>query len=118
MRLEALELDKNLEEYKMNQDVYVVVGEGGVHKTLVGEAGPKDQPDYEFQVFLKADSLDDAVDVAAEYLENEGWQGIDWQKGGTVGESMIDENVEEAYERAVAGDVAAIIYATSGTEVD
>lgn len=102
----------------MSKEVYVVVGEGGVHKTLVGEAGPKDQPDYEFQVFLQAKDLDQAVEVAAEYLENEGWQGIDWQKGGAVDESMIDEDVEEAFERAIAGEVAAIIYASSGTEVD
>lgn len=102
----------------MSKEVYVVVGEGGVHKTLVGEAGPKDQPNYEFQVFLQAKDLDQAVEVAAEYLENEGWQGIDWQKGGAVDESMIDEDVEEAFERAIAGEVAAIIYASSGTEVD
>lgn len=102
----------------MSKEIYVVIGEGGVHKTLVGEAGPKDQPDYEFQVFLQADDLDEAVAVAAEYLENEGWQGIDWEKGGVVDESLVDEEVEEAYERAVAGDVAAIIYASSGTEVD
>lgn len=102
----------------MDKDIYVVVGEGGVHKTLVGEAGPKDQPDYEFQIFLQADDLDLAVSMAAEYMANEGWQGIDWQKGGVVDESMIDEDVEEAFERAVAGDVAAIIYASSGTELD
>ncbi len=102
----------------MGKDIYVVVGEGGVHKTLVGEAGPKDQPEYEFQVFLQADDLDLAVSMAAEYMTNEGWQGIDWQKGGVVDESMIDEEVEEAFERAVAGDVAAIIYASSGTEMD
>lgn len=102
----------------MGKDIYVVVGEGGVHKTLVGEAGPKDQPEYEFQVFLEADDLDIAVSMAAEYMANEGWQGIDWQKGGVVDESMIDEEVEEAFERAVAGDVAAIIYASSGTELD
>lgn len=102
----------------MGKDIYVVVGEGGVHKTLVGEAGPKDQPEYEFQIFLQADDLDVAVSIAAEYMANEGWQGIDWQKGGLVDESMIDEEVEEAFERAVAGDVAAIIYASSGTELD
>ncbi|MGJ8534049.1 MAG: hypothetical protein ACSHYC_17815 [Alphaproteobacteria bacterium] len=102
----------------MGKDIYVVVGEGGVHKTLVGEAGPKDQPEYEFQIFLQADDLDVAVSMAAEYMANEGWQGIDWQKGGLVDESMIDEEVEEAFERAVAGDVAAIIYASSGTELD
>ncbi len=102
----------------MSKDVYVVVGEGGVHKSLVGEAGPKDQPDYGFQVFLQASDLDEAVDLAAAYLEKEGWQGIDWQKGGLVDESMIDEDVEEAFDRAVTGEVAAIIYATSGTEVD
>jgi len=102
----------------MGKDIYVVVGEGGVHKTLVGEAGPKDQPEYEFQVFLQAADLDIAVSMAAEYMANEGWQGIDWQKGGVVDESMIDEEVEEAFERAVAGDVAAIIYASSGTEMD
>ncbi|MCR9239705.1 MAG: hypothetical protein NXI17_23795 [Alphaproteobacteria bacterium] len=102
----------------MSKDIYVVVGEGGVHKTLVGEAGPKDQPEYEFQIFLQADNLDVAVSTAAEYMANEGWQGIDWQKGGVVDESMIDEDVEEAFERAVAGDVAAIIYASSGTELD
>jgi len=102
----------------MGKDIYVVVGEGGVHKTLVGEAGPKDQPEYEFQIFLQADDLDIAVSMAAEYMANEGWQGIDWQKGGVVDESMIDEEVEEAFERAVAGDVAAIIYASSGTEMD
>lgn len=102
----------------MDKDIYVVVGEGGVHKTLVGEAGPKDQPDYEFQIFLQADDLDLAVSMAAEYMANEGWQGIDWQKGGVVDESMIDEDVEEAFKRAVAGDVAAIIYASSGTELD
>mgnify|MGYP000303666238 CR=1 FL=1 len=60
----------------MNKEIYVVVGEGGIHKSLVGEAGPKDQPAYEFQVFLKAEDLDEAVDIAAEYLEDEGWQGI------------------------------------------
>ena len=102
----------------MSKDVYVVVGEGGVHESLVGEAGPKDQPDYGFQVFLQASDLDEAVDLAAAYLEKEGWQGIDWQKGGLVDESMVDEDVEEAFDRAVAGEVAAIIYATSGTEVD
>lgn len=102
----------------MSKDIYVVVGEGGVHKTLIGEAGPKDQPDYGFQVFLQASDLDEAVDVAAAYLEKEGWQGIDWQKGGMVDESMIDEDVEEAFERAATGEVAAIIYASSGTEVD
>lgn len=102
----------------MGKDIYVVVGEGGIHKTLVGEAGPKDQPEYEFQIFLQADDLDIAVSMAAEYMANEGWQGIDWQKGGVVDESMIDEEVEEAFERAVAGDVAAIIYASSGTELD
>ncbi|WP_306257549.1 hypothetical protein [Pararhizobium sp. IMCC21322] len=102
----------------MGKDIYVVVGEGGVHKTLVGEAGPKDQPEYEFQIFLQADDLDMAVSLAAEYMANEGWQGIDWQKGGIVDESMIDEEVEEAFERAVAGEVAAIIYASSGTELD
>lgn len=102
----------------MSKDVYVVVGEGGVHKTLVGEAGPKDQPEYEFQVFLQADDLDTAVSMAAEYMENEGWQGIDWQKGGAVDESMIEEDVEEAFERAEAGEVAAIIYASSGTEME
>ncbi|MFK8033470.1 MAG: hypothetical protein AB8B94_04920 [Hyphomicrobiales bacterium] len=100
----------------MSKDIYVVVGEGGIHKTLVGEAGPKDQPTYEFQVFLKADDLDEAVDVAAEYLEDEGWQGIDWQKGGVVDATDIDEDVEEAYERAQQGDVAAIIYAASGED--
>lgn len=102
----------------MSKDVYVVVGEGGVHKSLVGEAGPKDQPDYGFQVFLQASDLEEAVDLAAAYLEKEGWDGIDWQKGGLVDESMIDEDVEEAFDRAVTGEVAAIIYATSGTEVD
>lgn len=102
----------------MGKDIYVVVGEGGVHETLVGEAGPKDQPEYEFQIFLQADDLDKAVSLAAEYMAKEGWQGIDWQKGGLVDESMIDEDVEEAFERAVAGDVAAIIYASSGTELD
>lgn len=102
----------------MSKEIYVVIGEGGVHSTLVGEAGPKEQPDYGFQVFLQADDLDEAVAVAAEYLENEGWKGIDWQKGGVIDESMIDEDVEEAFERAVAGDVAAIIYATSGDELD
>tara|TARA_R110002124_G_scaffold92914_1_gene235992 strand:+ start:12220 stop:12528 length:309 start_codon:yes stop_codon:yes gene_type:complete len=102
----------------MTKDIYVVIGEGGVHQTLIGEAGPRDQPEYGFQVFLQAEDLDQAVAVAAEYLEQEGWQGIDWQKGGAVAESMIDEDLEEAYERALAGDVAAIIYASSGTEED
>lgn len=102
----------------MSKEIYVVVGEGGVHETLVGEAGPKDQPAYEFQVFLQADDLDEAVDVAAEYLEGEGWKGIDWQKGGVVDDTHIDEDIEEAYERAQQGDVAAIIYASSGADQD
>lgn len=105
-----------LEETRMSKEIYVVVGEGGVHQTLVGEAGPKDLPTYEFQAFLKADDLDEAVDVAAEYLENEGWQGIDWKKGGIVDDTQIDEDIEEAYERAQHGDVAVIIYASAGDD--
>lgn len=100
----------------MSKEIYVVVGEGGVHKSLVGEAGPKDRRAYEFQVFLQADDMDEAVDVAAQYLEDEGWMDIDWQKGGVVDGTQIDEDIEEAYERAQQGDVAAIIYASSGTD--
>ncbi|MEP0521527.1 MAG: hypothetical protein ABJO54_20110 [Hyphomicrobiales bacterium] len=102
----------------MSKEIFVVVGEGGIHMTLIGEAGPKDRPAYEFQVFLQAEDLDEAVDVAAEYLEAEGWQGIEWQKGGIVDDTHIDEDIEEAYERAQQGDVAAIIYASSGDDTD
>ena len=94
-------------------EIYVMVEEGGIHKTLAGEADPRDLPAYEFQVFPQADSLDEAVGVAAEHLQAEGWQGIDWQKGGIVDATQIDEDIEEAYERATEGHVAAIIYASS-----
>ncbi len=94
--------------------IFVVVGEGGTHETLVpADDTDAPEPGYAFEVFVKASNLEEAVYRADDQLADEGWQDIEWVRAGEVEESVVDEDTVEVYERAKAGEVAIILYALS-----
>lgn len=96
--------------------IYVVVGEGGTHETLVAKNGGE-QIDYQFQVFLKADELEEAVAKADSHLVAEGWQDIAWEKAGIIEAEHVVDEIRDPYDEAVQGRVAVLLY-TLGQEND
>ena len=110
---------EEIEKEANTEIVFVVVGEGGTHETLVPTPDvDTTEPGYAFEVFVKASSLDEAVLRADDQLAEEGWQDIEWLRGGEVEQSTVEGDTAELYERAIGGETAVILYALSREDDD